>query len=58
VYASVPTQDWTKQWTDAALYTKYGLSDEEIAFIEKIVRPMDLTSNLFDEVSVDDDDDQ
>nr|WIE93431.1 Eco57I restriction-modification methylase domain-containing protein [Mesorhizobium sp. WSM4875] len=55
VYASVPTQDWTKQWTDTALYTKYGLTDGEIAFVEKIVRPMDLTSNLFDEVSVDDD---
>ena len=41
VYASVPTQDWTKQWTDADLYKKYGLSKSEIAFIEKIVRPMD-----------------
>ncbi len=56
VYTFVPMQDWTKQWTDADLYTKYGLTDEEIAFVEKIVRPMDLTSNLFDEVSVDDDD--
>ncbi|MGO7297113.1 Eco57I restriction-modification methylase domain-containing protein [Rhizobium ruizarguesonis] len=55
VYASVPKQDWTKQWTDADLYTKYGLTNEEIAFVEKIVRPMDLTNNLFDEVSVDDD---
>jgi site-specific DNA-methyltransferase (adenine-specific) len=58
VYTFVPKQDWTKQWTDSALYTKYGLTDEEIAFIEKIVRPMDLTSNLFDEISVDDDDDE
>lgn len=55
VYASVPKQDWTKQWTDAALYTKYGLTNEEIAFVEKIVRPMDLTNNLFDQVGVDDD---
>jgi hypothetical protein len=53
VYASVPKQDWTQQWTDAALYTKYGLTSEEIAFVEKIVRPMDLTNNLFDEVGVD-----
>ncbi len=57
VYTSVPTQDWTKQWTDADLYAKYDLSEEEIAFIEKIVRPMDLTTNLFDEISVDDIDD-
>lgn len=53
VYTFVPTQAWTTQWTDAELYAKYGLNDEEIAFIEKIVRPMDLTTNLFDEVSVD-----
>jgi hypothetical protein len=57
VYTFVPTQDWTRQWTDADLYKKYGLSEEEIAFIEKIVRPMDLASNLFEEISVDDTDD-
>lgn len=57
VYTFVPTQKWTKPWTDADLYAKYGLTDEEIAFIEKIVRPMDMTSNLFDEVVVDEDDD-
>jgi site-specific DNA-methyltransferase (adenine-specific) len=33
-----------RQWTDADLYAKYGLSASEIAFIEKIVRPMDLTN--------------
>jgi hypothetical protein len=40
VYTFVPTQDWTRQWTDADLYVKYGLSADEIEFIEKIVRPM------------------
>jgi len=58
VYTFVPTQDWTKQWKDADLYAKYGLNDEEVAFIEKIVRPMELTSDLFDEVSVDEGDDE
>lgn len=52
VYTFVPTQDWTKQWTDADLYAKYGLTVSEIAFIEKIVRPMDLASDLFEEVTV------
>ncbi|NBX65523.1 MAG: restriction endonuclease [Proteobacteria bacterium] len=56
VYTFVPTQKWTKQWTDTDLYKKYSLTDEEIAFIEKIVRPMDLTSDLFEEISVDEDD--
>ncbi|MGH0214381.1 hypothetical protein NKY66_10750 [Sinorhizobium meliloti] len=41
VYTFVPTQDWTKRWTDADLYKRYGISDEEIAFIEKVVRPME-----------------
>jgi hypothetical protein len=41
VYTFVPKQTWDRDWTDAELYTKYGLSDEEILFIEKLVRPMD-----------------
>jgi len=44
VYTFVPTQKWTKRWTDAELYAKYGLSAKEIAFVEKLVRPMDLDS--------------
>jgi site-specific DNA-methyltransferase (adenine-specific) len=42
VYTFVPTQDWTKVWTDEELYAKYGLTVDEIAFIEKVVRPMEL----------------
>lgn len=42
VYTFVPTQDWTQTWTDEALYEKYGITEEEQAFIEKFVRPMDL----------------
>lgn len=55
VYTFVPTQDWTRQWTDQALYKKYRLSASEIAFIEKIVRPMDATSNAPDEAISEDD---
>ena len=49
VYTFVPTQDWSKKWTDEALYQKYNLSVDEIAFIEKIVRPMDLTNSSDDD---------
>ena len=42
VYTFVPKQDWTKQWTDEALYKKYSITEEEIAFIETLVRPMNL----------------
>lgn len=56
VYTFVPIQDWSKTWTDAYLYERYGLSNDEITFIEKIVRPMGLASDLLGEVSVNDDD--
>ncbi|MEO6623606.1 MAG: Eco57I restriction-modification methylase domain-containing protein [Burkholderiaceae bacterium] len=52
VYTFVPTQEWTKQWTDSDLYAKYGLTASEIAFIEKIVRPLDISGDLFDEAVV------
>ncbi len=42
VYSFVPTQEWTRQWTDEDLYAKYGLSKSEVTFIEKLVRPMQL----------------
>jgi len=49
VYTFVPTQEWTKRWTDEDLYAKYGISASEIAFIEKVVRPMDLQWSLLDD---------
>ncbi|SOC51143.1 Eco57I restriction-modification methylase domain-containing protein [Ornithinimicrobium cerasi] len=41
VYGFVPTQDWSKQWTDAELYERYGLTQDEIDFVERIVRPLE-----------------
>lgn len=50
-FAYVPLQDFTSNsdidWSqsiadiDRQLYAKYGLSDEEIAFIEKMIKPME-----------------
>lgn len=40
-YRFVPMQDFSKPWTDAELYEKYGLADEEIAFIESMIKPME-----------------
>lgn len=42
VYEYVPLQDFSKPWTDEELYAKYGLTDEEIAFIESMIKPMEL----------------
>jgi len=58
VYTFVPTQDWNKKWTDADLYAKYRITADEIAFIEKVVRPMDLSSDLLGDVTVDESDDE
>ena len=40
VYQFVPMQDFSKAWTDAELYAKYGLSEEEVGFIESMIKPM------------------
>ena len=37
----VPLQDFSRPWTDADLYAKYGLTEEEIAFIESMIKPME-----------------
>ena len=41
VYQFVPMQDFSKPWTDEELYEKYGLSEEEINFIESMIKPME-----------------
>ena len=41
VFKFVPLQDFSHPWTDEMLYKKYGLTDEEIAFIESMIRPME-----------------
>ena len=41
VFALVPLQDFTKPWTDEELYKKYNLTDEEIQFIESMIKPME-----------------
>lgn len=40
-YRLVPLQDFSHPWTDAMLYEKYGLTEDEIAFIESMIRPME-----------------
>lgn len=40
-YQFVPIQDFSEPWTDEKLYKKYGLTEEEIAFIESMIRPME-----------------
>lgn len=41
-FSFVPLQDFSKVWTDEELYAKYGLTEDEIAFIESMIRPMEV----------------
>ena len=41
VFSLIPLQDFSKPWTDEELYKKYGLSEDEIQFIESMIRPME-----------------
>lgn len=40
VYRWVPQQDWNQDWTDEALYKKYGIGKDEVVFINSMIRPM------------------
>jgi site-specific DNA-methyltransferase (adenine-specific) len=42
-------QDFSKPWTDEELYVKYSISEDEIAFINSMIRPMEIQGSLWDE---------
>ena len=56
VYAFIPDLPLDQEWTDAKLYKRYGLTKDEIAFIESQVAEHD--SELFDVAVADDGDDE
>ena len=41
VFMFVPMQDFSKPWTDEELYEKYDLTEDEINFIESMIKPME-----------------
>jgi site-specific DNA-methyltransferase (adenine-specific) len=45
-YFWVPQQSWDAIWTDEKLYRKYEITADEIEFIESMIRPMDLSSEV------------
>lgn len=46
VYSLVPIQSFKKSWTDAELFRKYKIGEEELRFIESMIRPVEV--ELFD----------
>ena len=49
VYELVPIQNFNESWSDEKLYKKYNLTKDEIDFIDSMIRPMDLTTNSYDD---------
>lgn len=41
-FCFVPINDFSKSWTDDELYTKYDLTQDEIDFIESMIKPMEI----------------
>jgi site-specific DNA-methyltransferase (adenine-specific) len=43
-FSFAPLLPMTEEWTDKKLYIHFGLSENEIDFIESMVRPMELNN--------------
>ncbi len=56
VYGFVPQLPLDEEWTDAKLFRRYGLTAEEVAFIESQVAAHDAT--LFDDSAEEDSNDE
>jgi hypothetical protein len=56
VYAFVPDLPLSQEWTDTKLYKRYGLTQEEIAFVESQVAGHG--NELFDDTASDDSEDE
>lgn len=41
-YKFVPVVDVSRNWTDHDLYKRYGIEPEEVAFIESMIKPMQI----------------
>lgn len=54
VYGFVPDVPLGRDWNDLKLYKRYGLTDQEVAFIESMVKPIDNADDSSDEEPSDD----
>jgi site-specific DNA-methyltransferase (adenine-specific) len=41
-YKFIPILDMSEPWTDEKLYKKYSITKDEQAFIESMIRPMEI----------------
>jgi site-specific DNA-methyltransferase (adenine-specific) len=41
-YQWIPVQSWDRIWTDTELYKKYGLTQDQIDYVEGIIKPIEL----------------
>jgi len=45
MYSWVPMQTWDRTWSDEELFEKYGLTEEEIRYVESVIRPMGIAED-------------
>jgi site-specific DNA-methyltransferase (adenine-specific) len=46
MYTWVPQQTWDRVWKDEELYDKYGLTIEQRQYIESVIKPMDISTEI------------
>jgi site-specific DNA-methyltransferase (adenine-specific) len=46
VYQYVPVQDFSEKWDDTKLIVKYGLTEDEVQFINSMVKPISLSRTI------------
>ena len=44
-YQYVPVQDFNESWDDKKLILKYGLTEDEVKFINSMIKPLNLSKN-------------
>ena len=49
-FSFVPILDMSRRWTDQQLYERYGLTFDEISFIESMIRPMESNADTIVDV--------
>lgn len=47
-FAFVPVLDLSTRWTDEQLFKRYGITESEADFIDRLIRPMELTAEEAD----------
>lgn len=54
VFAFVPVQNYDEDWNDRKLYDKYGITEDEVKFIEKLIKDVSSEEGIMEDGDDDD----